>query len=189
MSAQHVRPLGAYLCVALVAALLLAQSLAFPRSLPGASGVLGGVSTVEVGLRFVVSPLQGDHQLSAQGTVARRTVAEEPAVLTAATPAAAPARRESRVGSLVRRPREASAQVAAGTNRTRPHAKASAPAAQPKADRPAKSKGKARGTSPREARVTHRSWFGGKTKTKTKAKGKSGAKGNAKGKGKARGRR
>lgn len=93
MTTQHARPLVAYLCVALVAALLLAQGLTVPRDVPGVSGVIGGVGSLDLdlalGAEVVLTPLQGRDDVAAVGTAVPRRVTAQRSVVRATGPSPA----------------------------------------------------------------------------------------------------
>lgn len=87
MTTQHARPLVAYICVAFTAALLLvAQGMSVPRHVTGATGVIGAVSSLDLGARVVLTPLQGQDTVAAVGGAVPRRVAGERSVIRAASP-------------------------------------------------------------------------------------------------------
>lgn len=144
MTAQHARPMVAYLFVALAAALLLvAQGVTVPRDVPGVSGVIGGVSSLDLGTRVVLTPLQGLDEVAAVGGAVPQRVAEHRSVIRAAAPrAAAPRSVAPRAATRVR-PRATGGQpgaVRSSGPRTHQPKPARASGAAPKANRPGKSR-------------------------------------------------
>lgn len=186
MTAQHARPLVAYLCVAVAAALLLvAQAVSVPRHVPVVSGVIGGAGSLDLGVDVVLAPLQGDDEAASIGGAVPRRVAERRAVLrpASATPGArravAPVRPRATGG-------QAGAVRSGGPRTHQPQrAKASGPA--PQASRPGKARtgGKAHPraslsrtsastslrSSLREVRVSQRGWQRGKGHGRSLRKG------------------
>lgn len=152
MTARHARPLVAYLCTALAAALLLVQGgVGVPRDVPGVSGVIGGVGTLHLGEEVLVMPLHGRDEVAAVGRVVPQRVAEERSVLRAAAPAAsaAPRRVAPAAAAAPVRPRDTSAAQSGVRPQAGSQGHAAKPAptagAKPRVDKPGRGRVLAKG--------------------------------------------
>lgn len=174
MTVEHTRPLVAYLCLALSAALLLVQG-AFPAP-THVTSVLGdaartsqlaGATFYDIAERVVLTP-SGNAGVATVGEPAGRQTAETTVITKAPVPAASANRTPTRSTGTAQ-PRTATKSSATPQRAAKPRPSA-------KTVRPGNGKGNARGaqrSSPRDARTSPR------TSLRTaKVRGHGGGKGN-----------